>query len=36
VLLKIINGESVEKLNKIDSPAITIANAEQYRNAGIY
>ena len=35
-LLKAMNGEQVEKLQKIDSPAITIDNAEQYKDAGIY
>ncbi|MDR1394363.1 MAG: substrate-binding domain-containing protein [Bifidobacteriaceae bacterium] len=35
-LLSVIDGDSVEKLQKIDSPAITIDNAEQYKNAGIY
>jgi ribose transport system substrate-binding protein len=35
-LLKIIAGESVEKMQEIDSPAITIDNAEQYKDAGIY
>jgi ribose transport system substrate-binding protein len=37
VLIEIIKGQSVPpKLNKIDSPAITIENAEEYKNAGIY
>jgi ribose transport system substrate-binding protein len=35
-LLAAINGDTVEKEQKIDSPAITIDNAEQYKNAGIY
>ena len=35
-LLAVIDGDTVEKLQKIDSPAITIANAEEYKNAGIY
>jgi ribose transport system substrate-binding protein len=35
-LLAAINGETVQKEQKIDSPAITIDTAEQYKTAGIY
>jgi ribose transport system substrate-binding protein len=34
VMARILAGETVDKLNFMDSPIITIANAEQYRNAG--
>jgi len=36
VMAKILAGESFEKINVLDSPIITIANAEQFRNAGIW
>ena len=35
-LLKVIDGGTVDQLQKIDSPAITIDNAEEYKDAGIY
>ncbi|MDR1442436.1 MAG: sugar ABC transporter substrate-binding protein [Bifidobacteriaceae bacterium] len=35
-LLKVIDGKTVDKEQKIDSPAITIDNAEEYKDAGIY
>jgi ribose transport system substrate-binding protein len=34
VMARILAGETVNKVNFMDSPIITIANAEQYRNAG--
>jgi len=36
VMAKILAGESFDKINVLDSPIITIANAEQFRNAGIW
>ena len=36
VMARILAGESFEKINIINSPIITIANAEQFRNAGIW
>ena len=34
VMARILAGETVSKINVMDSPIITSANAEQYRNAG--
>ena len=34
VMARILAGESFDKMNIMDSPIITSANAEQYRNAG--
>ena len=34
VMAKILAGETVNKLNFMDSPIITSANAEQYKDAG--
>jgi ribose transport system substrate-binding protein len=34
VMARILAGESFDKINVMDSPIITLANAEQYRNAG--
>jgi ribose transport system substrate-binding protein len=34
VMARILAGETVDKLNFMDSPIITISNAEQYRDAG--
>ena len=36
VMQRILAGEAFEKLNIMDSPIITIENAEEYRNAGIW
>jgi len=36
VMAKILAGESFQKINVMDSPIITIANAEQFKNAGIW
>ena len=36
VMARILAGETVDKINVMDSPIITSANAEQYRNAGIW
>jgi len=36
VMAKILAGESYDKINVLDSPIITIANAEQFKNAGIW
>jgi ribose transport system substrate-binding protein len=34
VMERILNGESFEKINYMDSPIITLENAQQYSNAG--
>jgi len=36
VMARILAGESFDKINVLDSPIITIANAEQFRSAGIW
>jgi len=36
VMARILAGESFDKINVLASPIITIANAEQFRNAGIW
>lgn len=36
ILLQVLKGEEVTKDNSTESPMITIDNAEQFKNAGIY